>query len=324
MKMRSSLLILTACPVALAAAPAAAQFDGLVVFGDSLSDVGNVEQVTALLPGIPTTPGPFYFDGRFSNGPNYVDGLAAGLGLGPVDNSLSGGSIYAYGGARTSGTPFPENVVIQDVDDQIDLYLAANPFAGATDLFVVFAGGNDVVAALNGGSASDVQAAAQGLAGDIGRLYDAGARSILSPNLPDLGLTPRYRSDPAAANALSVAFNDALDAALDDLELTRPDLELFRLDVFGLFNDLVANPSAAGLVNVSDPAAPGLFPGAESYDTSLIAPDPNQYLFWDDFHPTAAGHARLADAALAVIPEPASLASLVPAAGLLLRRRRGR
>ena len=36
--------------------------------------------------------------------------------------------------------------------------------------------------------------------------------------------------------------------------------------------------------------------------------NPSQYLFWDDQHPTAAGHAIVADAALALLaPEPGSL-----------------
>ncbi len=306
----------------LFASPASAQFDGLVVFGDSLSDVGNVEQVTDALPLIPTTPGPFYFDGRFSNGPNYTDGLASGLGLGPVTHSLSGGDNFAYGGALATGTGFPANLVVQDVDDQVDQFLATNAVADADDLFVVFAGGNDISDALSGGSSTDVVAAAQSLADDIGRLYDAGGRSFLSPNLPDIGLTPRFGGD-VTASALTVDFNTALDAALDDLETTRPNIELFRLDVFGLFNDAVANPGDFGLTNVVDPAAPGLSPGDSSYDTNLIASNVDSYLFWDDFHPTATGHALLAQAALTPVPEPTTLALVIPAAGLLLRRRRG-
>ena len=40
-------------------------------------------------------------------------------------------------------------------------------------------------------------------------------------------------------------------------------------------------------------SAPGLSPGDTSYDTSQEAPNPNQYLFWDDVHPTANVHAIL-------------------------------
>ena len=60
-----------------------------------------------------------------------------------------------------------------------------------------------------------------------------------------------------------------------------------QLDVYSLVNDARANPPLYGLTNVTASAAPGLSPGATSYDTSQIVPNPNQYLFWDDLHPTA-------------------------------------
>jgi phospholipase/lecithinase/hemolysin len=312
--LHQTLAVALAVPLASTSAGA---FDGLIVFGDSLSDVGNVEQVTTSLPLIAPTPGPFYFDGRFTNGLNYVDLLADDLGLGPVSRSLAGGDVFAYGGALATGSDFFTSLVVDDVDDQVDDFLA-NRAADSNLLYVVYAGGNDVAGST---TAAEVVDAAESLAGDIARLYDAGGRSFLTPNLPDIGLTPRFNGSPGSKSALSVAFNDALDAALDDLETTRPDIELFRLDVFGLFNQATTSPAAFGLTNAVDEAAPGLTPGDTSYDTSLIAADVDSYLFWDDFHPTATGHALLADAALAVIPEPALLTMwLVPA--MLLRRRR--
>ena len=303
--------------IALLALPSVAvAFDGLVVFGDSLSDVGNVEQRTGAIPLVPTTPGPFYFDGRFTNGPNYVDGLAAGLGLGPVSHSLAGGDVWAYGGALASGSGFPASLVVDDVDDQVDDFLDGT--IDPESLYVVFAGGNDVAGST---TTAEVAASAQSLAADIGRLYDAGARSFLSPNLPDIGLTPRFSDNGVVKSLLTVDFNNALDAALDDLEVSRPGIELFRLDVFGLFNDVIDNPQSFGLTNATDPAAPGLDPGDQTYDTSLIASDVDSYLFWDDFHPTQAGHALLAEAALAVIPEPGVLSALAIVPVMLLRRR---
>ena len=65
-----------------------------------------------------------------------------------------------------------------------------------------------------------------------------------------------------------------------------------------LFNQAIANPAAFGLTNVTDSAAPGLEPGDSSYNTGQIVSNPNQYLFWDDLHPTATVHAELAQYAL--------------------------
>src|SRR5215470_1187686 len=90
----------------------AGPFINLAVFGDSLSDIGNVSQATPFLTQ-PKTPGPYYWNGRFSNGPIYAETLAAGLGLPALVNSASGGTDYAYGGALTTGSPFPDSLVVK-------------------------------------------------------------------------------------------------------------------------------------------------------------------------------------------------------------------
>src|SRR5215210_5707714 len=74
-------------------------FSNLVVFGDSLSDIGNIAQAPFI-----NTPGPYYWSGRFSNGPVYAETLATGLGLPALVNSASGGNDFAFGGAQTTGT----------------------------------------------------------------------------------------------------------------------------------------------------------------------------------------------------------------------------
>ena len=111
--------------MASAATASAAPYTGLVVFGDSLSDVGNDTIVTG-----GTFPGPAYYQGRFSNGVNYVDDLAAKLGLPAPTPSVAGGTDYAYGGARTAGSDPAQRAVIHDVDQQLSSYLStATPTA---------------------------------------------------------------------------------------------------------------------------------------------------------------------------------------------------
>ena len=300
--------------LALAGARADA-YDALYVFGDSLSDVGNISLATG-----GAIPGPSYADGRFSNGPNYVDDLSLGLGLGPALPSLAGGKDYAYGGARLTGVPVPPTVPVQ-----VASYLGANPVADANGLYVLFGGANDLIARLGGDATVSVPAAVGALAGQIDNLYAAGGREFLTPNLPSLGLIPQFNADAtaaAAADALTAQFNALYAAALNDLEATRPGLALHRVDVAGLFAAVAANPLAYGLDNVADPAAPGLSPGAANYDSSLIVPDADRYLFWDGLHPTRTGHALLAQRFLAAVPEPGALSLLAVAAPLVLRRRR--
>jgi hypothetical protein len=92
-----------------------------------------------------------------------------------------------------------------------------------------------------------------------------------------------------------------MDAKLLDLSDDAAGLTFFRLDVASLFADAIATPAEFGLTNVTDAAAPGLQPGDSSYNTSLIAANASQYLFWDDLHPTATVHSLLATRALALV-----------------------
>ena len=269
----------------------AAPFTNLVVFGDSLSDIGNVESSPLV-----ATPGPYYWNGRFSNGPVYAESLATGLGLPPlVRSTASGGNDFAYGGAKTTGTSFPENIVVKDIDDQVSSFRSSRT-ANATTLYVLLAGANDL---LDGQTNMSIPVGS--LQSSLEQLFTAGARQFLVINLPPLGYTPRYNgssSSIASANARSQQYNAALASMVTTFQGLHPTAVMNQLDVYSLVNDARANPALYGLTNVTTPAAPGLEPGDSSYDTSQLAPNPNQCLFWDDLHPTAAVHLILAHRAL--------------------------
>jgi thermolabile hemolysin len=270
---------------------AAGPFSNLVVFGDSLSDVGNIAQAPFI-----NTPGPYYWNGRFSNGPVYAETLTTGLGLPALTRSTaSGGNDFAYGGAKTTGTSFPDNLFVQDIDDQVGNYLLSRT-PNATTLYVVFAGANDLL-----GGQTNMSVPVNSLQNSMNSLVSAGARKFLVFNLPPLGNTPRYNGSQSTLtqyNSRSQQFNTALSTMLDGLATSNPSATFYRFDVTALLNRTLASPSSFGLANVTNSAAPGLSPGATSYDTSLIVPNPNQYLFWDDLHPTQTVHAILAQRAL--------------------------
>lgn len=270
----------------------AGPFSSLVVFGDSLSDVGNISAATA---GIAPTPGPYYSNGRFSNGPVYAESLATGLGLPALTRSTNGGNDFAYGGAQTTGTGGFEGIFIRDLDEQVSQYLSSRT-PTATGLYVVFAGANDLI-----GGQTNVNTPVNKLTSEMGRLITGGARQFLVFNLPPLGETPRFNgstSTRSTYNTRSQQFNSALTTALDGVQSGNPAVTIKRLDVAEMFSQVLASPADFGLVNVTQSAAPGLEPGDSSYNTGQLVPNPNQYLFWDDLHPTAAVHAILAQRAL--------------------------
>jgi phospholipase/lecithinase/hemolysin len=271
-------------------------FSSLVIFGDSLSDVGNTSQAS-----FGFYPGSAYFQGRFSNGPVYTETLFADLGFGPIARSTAGGNDFAYGGAQTSGTGGTEGAFIEDVDEQVNDFLGSR----AVDrhaLFEVFSGANDLI---NG--QTNVNLPVNTIATQIGRLVAAGATQFFVPNVPLLGDTPRFNgsvSTQTQYNALATQFNTALSATLDSLRANNSALTFFRLDVTSLFEDVKSNPATFGLTNVTSPAAPGLTPGTLFYNKNKIVPNANQYLFWDDLHPTTTIHALLAQQALALLALP--------------------
>jgi outer membrane lipase/esterase len=290
----------------------AQEYTSIVVFGDSLSDAGNVAHLTEAKYGV-RIPGPVadYTDGRFTDGADtvpaaqnyfgvWIEQFAATLPSKPViKNSLDGGTDYAYGFATTgSGTATltfgPSNslfVNVNNIGQQITDYLATTPRISEKTLFVVWGGAIDV---LNATSSGDVIKAAINQANNIQRLIEAGATQFIIPNLPPLGLIPRLNGSPTTsipATKASILYNEILTAGLAILRDFNPrrHLHLVQLDVFALFNHIVASPARYSLADVS----------ASSQGIPTI--DPDTYLFWDDLHPTTRGHNILARTAARLI-----------------------
>ncbi len=284
---------------------AASPYSGFYVFGDSLSDSGNIYATTS--GSMPPSP---YFNGRFSNGPTYAENLGAryGFAAGP---SLLGGTNYAFGGATAGGSA----MAIPSLGDQVSMFRALPGQADSHALYVLWAGGNDLRA--NPGAAG-VASALGGISGAIQGLYQEGARNFLVMNLPNLGLTPEAQANgtTAAATAGSMVFNTYFNGTIGSLQGALVGSNIRTLDTFALLSSIVANPVAAGLGNVTD----ACFNGA------AVCSNPDSYLFWDGIHPTAAGHRLIADAAFNVlaVPEPETYALMLAGMGLLALRMRRR
>jgi|HubBroStandDraft_2_1064218.scaffolds.fasta_scaffold407822_1 phospholipase/lecithinase/hemolysin len=119
------------CSTALfgASAANASNFSAEYVFGDSLSDMGNVYLATAGVE--PASP---YVGGQFSNGPVWVQDLAARLGLPALTPSLTGGNDYAFGGA-TTGSASTNNSDVLNLEQQVGLFLSGHPSVPSTALY---------------------------------------------------------------------------------------------------------------------------------------------------------------------------------------------
>jgi phospholipase/lecithinase/hemolysin len=302
----------------------AQEYTSIVVFGDSLSDTGNVAHLTETNYGV-RIPGPAadYTDGRFTDGDDtvpaaqnyfgvWIEQFAATLPSKPIiRNSLDGGTDYAYGfattgsgtGVFTFGPSDSLSVNVNNIGQQIADYLATCPVISDRTLFVVWGGAIDVLYAT---SPDDVVKAAINQAINIQRLIDAGATQFIIPNLPPLGLVPRLNGSPDTsipATQESILYNQLLSTALSILhDFNRgKHLHLNQLDVFTLFKKVVASPSKYSLANVT------------TSSQGVYAIDPDTYLFWDDLHPTTKGHNILALTAAKVLT--GASAESVPAGG---------
>jgi phospholipase/lecithinase/hemolysin len=320
-------LAVAAVLISVAAAHAQA-YTSIVVFGDSLCDTGNDAMISAgLYTAAGQVPGPAsgYTNGSFTDGPDtlpaaqqyfgvWIKQLAATLAAKPsVNPSLAGGTNYAYGFATTgTGTTAftygPGNALsfnVQNMGLQVSTYLATKPTITSKTLFVVWGGANDLLNATTPTQvAAAVTAAATNDVALVQQLINAGATDFIIPNLPPLGLVPRFNGSATTsvpATQAALAFNQALAAGLATLPAANPGktLHLFPLDTYTLYNTVVGPPIYKGFANVT----------AMSQGNLLVNPD--TFLFWDNLHPTTFGHSLLAAAALTAINTPVVTSSVL-------------
>ena len=293
-------------------AASATDFSSVVVFGDSLSDAGNL----SLSPPY-NSPTPL----RFTTNPGKTTAELVAAGLGdPIQASLLGGTDYAFGGAGVVQGVAP----VPTLPQQFQMYLAANGgHADANALYQVWGGANDIFYLTS--STTDPNALAAGTAnvaktelGLLGQMQASGARYVVVYNLPNIGATPEFTALGTTVSAgvtqLSVLFNSTLNSGL--AQLSNAGLNVIPVNTYGLINEVLANPSAYGFSNVTTPAC-GV--GSSSVQCGpqgsglpyTYAPGTDQtYLFADGVHPTTAAHAMLAQVVLSEIAAPGQISLL--------------
>ncbi len=295
-------------------ARAQTSFDAIVVFGDSLSDTGNIAHlVQNATGGLITYPGDNqalglnYTAGRFTDGTDtqppaqayfgvWIEQLAASLPAKPaVKDALDGGTNYAYGDATTgpgttSETDDGITITLHNMGQQVADYqanVASASAAGPTaqTLYVLWGGANDLYQAASAGT--DLTAATTAAVTNelslVQQLASAGATNFMIPNLPPLGGVPNYATsaNAAALNAASAGFAQALTQGIANLKASLAaqgiTITVYQPDIFDLFAKFAAGPMAVGLSDVTDKA-------------QGITGNPDTYLIWDGLHPTTTGH----------------------------------
>ena len=335
-KFRRTLLAATLALAAMPVAQAAdSPFTQTIFFGDSLTDGGYFRPVLIQMVG----PNGALI-GQFTNNPGYVwaqyladyygsNAQAAWTGNATANPTLAGGNNWAVGGARVGTNVAGGLGYTPSLTSQYARYLSAGNSVDPNALYSIWGGGNDLLlasgtfqAAMLGG-ATQAQAMAQAqpiIAGAvaaeiglIGALKSAGAQYVLVASAPDLGLTPASRAGGTAGMALGTSLASSFNTALFS-GLASSGISVIPLDTFHFLQEVVANPGAYGISNVTGKACatqPAPAGGSSLFcSPASTVPGGASYLFADDIHPTQAAHRALADYAISVIEGPRQLAIL--------------
>jgi phospholipase/lecithinase/hemolysin len=287
----------------------AQNYQEIYTFGDSFSDTGNVFNATNGI--IPSTP---YFNGRFSNGPVWVEYLASNLGL-----TFNPETNFAFGGATTGfqniGLP-----ILPGLQQQINNFITVNQSANPNALYIVWAGTNDYINYFFNAVPNSTQTASN-LSVAIKSLAAVGAKDIMVVNLPNLGNFPVTGGDQNISNLFS-SFTSAHNSSLiTNLNFLRrqlnPDINIISLDVDSLFRRIIAHPKEFGFTNVTDSCVGNLSVIPINLPTQPVDCIPDQFLFWDQIHPTTATHGLIEELAFSAL-QSTSVTESSSVLGLLL------
>ncbi len=263
-----------------------APIGNLLVFGDSLSDMGNAKDSILNVPDVPP-----YWQGRFSNGMVWVEYLSQAYGVTTTHGSgTSAGDNRAFGGAQT-GAGF-SYLLLPNVGSQISSYLAnvQSNFA-SNDVVSLWAGGNDF---LYGTANADT--IVTNMESHIRQLEAAGATTFVIPNLPPLEKTPEIlsRSQTQQQNIASevLSYNNKLASLISSLQLEL-GIVVYSVDAYTIFNDIIDSKEALGLTNTRSAACSGnagLLPLPICNNGDPVVANVDEYIFFDKAHPTRAMH----------------------------------
>ncbi len=313
---------LVGAALALSASTAGAvSFNGVYIFGDSLSDSGYYRPGIAALLGAPSAAAL----GKFTTnpGPVWSELIATYYGGNPAPSN-AGGGIYAQGGMQITGnapTTGPTGGRLgpggtqRPMATQITEYLTANGgTANPNALYGVWFGANDFFSQVDGIltgalTVAQVQANVPTIVGaeiaQIARLQAAGARYIMVFNLPDIGATLSFAGGPLAplATGISAGMNTVLFTGLRSA-----NVKVIPVDIASLVVEIRANAAAYGFTNTTATACNlTLTQGTSLFcsQAALVTANAGQtYFFADSVHPTAGAHVIFADLAKSLIDGP--------------------
>ena len=291
-------IVLSALILCFSTFLSATTLNKMIVFGDSLSDNGNFYE--HLKHQVPKSPP--YYEGRFSNGPVWVELLVASY---FPENSKAHLMNYAVAGAAVVDD---DDEPIFTLRSEVDSFMRAHQnVVDPNDLYVLWIGANNYLGDPDNieQSVADVNA---GIKSTLQRLADKGAKYILVLNLPDLGRIPEARVNNTVSEwtMLSEMHNALLLENVEALKKSYPSVQWLYYDVKSALDEMLTNPARNGFTNVTDSCyeaaldeltvVPSVIKIAATINiNSANAGACDGFLFFDPVHPSALAHRIMAE-----------------------------
>jgi phospholipase/lecithinase/hemolysin len=258
------------------------RFTNVVIFGDSLSDTGNVYNLTN-----GTWPiSPPYYLGRFCNGPNWVDKL-----------NISEISNYAYGSATTDnnfvqGFTKLNTIPVPGVRQQIAMYFNNTNKSNInfpSTLYILWAGGNDFIF----NSSLTIPSIINSLMNSVRDLLASGAKNILVFNQPPFYAFPYISqlNQTALFTALTYLGNNATQMDINAIQNNYRNSSVQIFDIYTVITRILSNNSSTFSNTVNN-----CWNEFNLTAVQILCPDPSKYVFLDTYHFTTLVHQLIADA----------------------------
>ncbi|KAI9504439.1 GDSL-like Lipase/Acylhydrolase-domain-containing protein [Coemansia spiralis] len=275
----------------------------LYIFGDSLSDIGTLKQMTlGLVPGSP------YWKGRFSSGPVWNEYLSLLLSYNLYNKAIGGSTSD-----NTHATLIDIlNIHIPSTQDQINYFKFITPFytldsTRSQDIAVLEVGANDYFVEqsniANGtlSASSFIDTLSTTVVSQLDQLRQIGFQNIAVANMAAIQYTPMARQGNSVSEAQQVvtSYNQMLATKAKAWASANPGVT-FSISDIGDFVEISLNShaviSALGITDTADACVNS--PNITSFDAlvsyamsgSSSCSDPSTNYFFDSVHPAERVH----------------------------------
>ncbi|KAJ2778924.1 hypothetical protein H4R18_004316 [Coemansia javaensis] len=304
------LLVPLSAAVAAAVAVVQAASPTLYVFGDSLSDIGTLRELTLGL-----VPPPPYWRGRFSSGPVWNEYLAPLLSYGLYNKAVGGATSDNANASVLKLVPFMP-IDLPSAQNQISYFRAIKPFYSSSptrndDIAVLEIGANDFFAEMFKLAAgqltpgSFVETLSTTVIKQLEQLRTIGFKNFIIADLAAIQHTPMAKllKIEAVSAATVTQYNQVLAAKVAAWAGSAKGLGFYGIAPLGKFVEvtaLSANVSQAlGLADVSTSCVGGnalnliqaqnklvaLMNFVVNADSNLMCTNPSTNYFFDVVHP---------------------------------------